>query len=136
MKSIKNKMMIVTLVVFAVMMFLSAKPVGAKTKPYLIEKLNDGSVALYNYNWDWQTGYSPKGKVKNMRITDKTKFFILPEDAALGVDYVPEKVSSETMKCEIDSYKGEGWNMLATVKFKKINGKKTVISITEELQDW
>jgi len=137
MKTIKSKMAIAAFMMFtAMLMLLSVKPVEAKTKLYLIEKLNDGSVEYYNYNWDWQTGYSPKGKVKKMLITDKTKFFILPEDAALGVDYVPEKVSFDSMKCEVDSYIGEGWHMFATVKFKKINGRKTVVSITEELQDW
>lgn len=137
MKTIRIKMAIVTLVMFTVMLvLLSVKPVDAKEKLYLIEKLNDGSVEYYNYKWDWETGYKPKGKVKKMQITDKTKFFILPEDAALGVDYVPKKVSANTMKSEVESYKSEGWNMFATVKFKKVNGKKTVVSITEELQDW
>ncbi len=137
MKMIKNKKALVTLAVMTVMVvLLSVKPVAAKEKLYMIEKLESGSVEIFNYKWNWETGYKPKGKVKNMVINDKTKFFILPEDAALGVDYVPEKASFDTMQKEVDSYKSEGWHMFATVKFKKINGKKTVVSITEELQDW
>ena len=137
MKMIKSKKAFLTLVVMTVMVvLLSVKPAAAKEKLYLIEKLESGSVEICNYKWNWETGYKPKGKVKNMVINDKTKFFILPEDAALGVDYVPEKASFDTMQKEVESYKSEGWHMFATVKFKKVNGKKTVVSITEELQDW
>ena len=133
----RRKVSFAVLAVVAVMFTLiTTDCIEAKTKMYMIEKLSDDSVEVYNYKWDWETGYKPRGKAKKLTITDKTKFYILPENAALGVDYDCRKVPKYVMRKEVESYIDEGWHMFATVKFKKTDGQKTVVSVTEELQDW
>ena len=128
-----KKKIIATLLILAMVMSVFPEKISeAKSKDYLIKSLSKSCVKYYDYNWNWNDGFTPKGKAKKMKITGKTKFYLADPNASLADEGTPVKVSLSRMKKVIKKYRKQGWHMKALIKYKN----KKVISITEQIQDW
>ena len=132
----KKRILATMLLLAMILSVLPEKSTEAKTKMYLIESLSGKQVKFYNYSWTGIEGYKPKGKLKKMKVTGTTKYYELDPETELSQAYPPVKVTLAKMKKNVKWYLDNEMHMLATIKYKTVSGKRRVVSITEELQDW